>query len=469
MEKGASRRAHAVLVSSPGMGHLTPLLGLANRLSSLHSFKVTILFVSSGGATHAPVREGGGDISVVKIPAADISNIVDPGAHLVVKICALMRETTPSIRKVICGLREPSPTMVILDLFAVGYLSIARELALPCYVLVASAWCVAYHAYSPVLDKCTDDGEFLNIPGCKPLRREDVIEAMTQRNEPQYTEFMHIGALIPLFDGVITRSWQDLEGSTLAALREGSILQVPVYDIGPIVVEEPYSTNTDDDMLLMEWLDRQPAQSVIYVSFGSGGTLSKAQMKELAWGLELSQQRFVWVVRQPVDHDSSGTYLGLKGDDRDDMDTYFPPGFKEKTHGVGMLVPQWAPQSKVLSHPSVGGFLTHCGWNSIMESLSKGVPMLAWPMFAEQRMNAALLVEEVKVAVRPSELGREEIAKTVRSLFEGEEACRLRCRAKHLQREAAQALTPNGSSYNHVTAGGNEERVGRSDCVVSIS
>ena len=127
----------------------------------------------------------------------------------------------------------------------------------------------------------------------------------------------------------------------------------------------------------------QPSESVIYVSFGSGGTLSKSQIAELAWGLELSQQRFIWVVRPPIDNDVHGSYFSNTHDEIETPNyNYLPEGFVTQTHKMGMLVPTWAPQEMILAHKSVGGFLTHCGWNSVLESILNGVPMIAWPLFA---------------------------------------------------------------------------------------
>ncbi len=123
----------------------------------------------------------------------------------------------------------------------------------------------------------------------------------------------------------------------------------------------------------LKWLDTQPESSVLYVSFGSVAVLSVAQIQELARGLEESGERFLLVLRPPHNPDN----LPL-----------FPEGFEERTKGRGFVHMGWAPQLQVLSHRALGGFLTHCGWNSTLESICRGVPMLAWPIQAEQAMNA---------------------------------------------------------------------------------
>uniref|UniRef100_M8BA13 Hydroquinone glucosyltransferase n=1 Tax=Aegilops tauschii TaxID=37682 RepID=M8BA13_AEGTA len=115
--------------------------------------------------------------------------------------------------------------------------------------------------------------------------------------------------------------------------------------------------------------------------------LPGAQTAELAAGLEASGQRFLWVVHHPNDKDSSAAYLGTAATDADPL-TYLPDGFIERMNRTGLLVPLWAPQVEILTHVAVGGFMSHGGWNSTLETVAAGVPMVAWPLYAEQRMNA---------------------------------------------------------------------------------
>ncbi|TKY68845.1 UDP-glycosyltransferase 72B1 [Spatholobus suberectus] len=188
--------------------------------------------------------------------------------------------------------------------------------------------------------------------------------------------------------------------------------------------------------------------SVLYVSFGSGGTLSQEQITELACGLELSNHKFLWVVRTPSSL-ANDAYLSAQNDV--DPLQFLPCGFLERTKEQGMVIPSWAPQVQVLSHSSVGGFLTHCGWNSTLESVLKGVPLITWPLFAEQRMNAVVLSEGLKVGLRPrvSENGlveRAEIVEVIKCLMEGEEGGKMRERMKELKEAATNALKEDGSS-----------------------
>ncbi|KAF2302212.1 hypothetical protein GH714_033752 [Hevea brasiliensis] len=128
------------------------------------------------------------------------------------------------------------------------------------------------------------------------------------------------------------------------------------------------------------------------------------------------------------------------------------PGFLDRTKGRGLVVPSWAPQAQVLSHGSTGGFLTHCGWNSTLESVVNGVPLISWPLYAEQKMNAVMLTDDIKVALRPrindqnGLIESKEIERVVRGLMEGEEGKKVRHRMKDLKDAAARVLSEEGSS-----------------------
>jgi hydroquinone glucosyltransferase len=225
-----------------------------------------------------------------------------------------------------------------------------------------------------------------------------------------------------------------------------------VYPIGPLIRQfvgsETDGPPSSPRAACLEWLDRQPARSVIFVSFGSGGALPKEEMRELALGLELSGQRFLWVVRSPSDEGTlSDNYYNAES--KKDPFVYLPEGFLERTKDVGLVVPSWAPQTQVLAHRATGGFLTHCGWNSTLESLVHGVPMVAWPLFAEQRLNAVMLAAEgVGAAIRlPERKDKESIAAVVRELMAGEgKGGMVRVKVAELQKAAAEGLREGGAA-----------------------
>ncbi|GAV56904.1 UDPGT domain-containing protein [Cephalotus follicularis] len=259
---------------------------------------------------------------------------------------------------------------------------------------------------------------------------------------------LHHAKRYKLAEGIMVNSFPELEAGAIKALQEKEPGKPPVYPIGPLV-KMGSSGNTDDSDCL-KWLDNQPHSSVLFVSFGSGGTLSSDQISELALGLEMSEQRFLWVVRSPNDKVANATFFSVESGHRDPSD-FLPKGFLERTKGRGMVVPSWAPQAQVLSHGSTGGFLTHCGWNSTLESVVNGVPLIAWPLYAEQKMNAVMLTEDIKVALRPNAsesglIGRVEITRVVKALMEGEEGKMVRYRMKDLKDAATKVLSEDGSS-----------------------
>ncbi|KAA8531810.1 hypothetical protein F0562_006473 [Nyssa sinensis] len=456
-----SSKLHALILSSPGMGHLIPILQLGERLVTDHKFEVTILVVTTPSSAESQLLHpptGPKLFNIIELPPVDVSGLLDPDAKVVTQLAVMMREARPGIRSALSNM-EIRPTVFIVDFFGTESFEIADEFDMSKYVFVpTTAWLTALMAYCHVLDKevkgqYVDQKEPLRLPGCKALRPEDVVDPMLDRNDQMYHEYVRMGIQLNFSDGVLLNTWEDLEPTSLKALRENedllSVLKVPVYPIGPLR-RPPEAAGSRIELL--EWLDMQPSESVIYVSFGSAGTLSAEQITEVAWGLELSQQRFIWVVRPPIEGNVDGCYF-TAGNGPDGTPDYLPDGFLTRTHKMGIVVPMWAPQVEILSHPSVGGFLSHCGWNSTLESITNGVPMIAWPLYAEQKMNATMLTKELGVAVRPKELpakkvvGREEIAKMIRTVMEYEAGEAIRERVKELKHSAEKALSKAGSSY----------------------
>ncbi|GFP95125.1 hydroquinone glucosyltransferase [Phtheirospermum japonicum] len=229
-------------------------------------------------------------------------------------------------------------------------------------------------------------------------------------------------------EGIIVNSFKELEPGPIEALQVKESGKPIVYPVGPLVQSDENLESCE----CLKWLNEQPNSSVLYVSFGSGGTLSRDQITELALGLETSEQRFLWVVRY-------------------DPLAYLPLGFLEGTRARGLVVPLWAPQARILAHGSICAFLTHCGWNSTLESVVNGVPLIAWPLYAEQKMNAVMLHEDAKVAMRVEVgenglVGRVEIANVVKGSMEGEEGREIRSRVRVLKDAASRVLSENGSS-----------------------
>ena len=205
--------------------------------------------------------------------------------------------------------------------------------------------------------------------------------------------------------GWLCNSVEEIEPLGFDLLRK--YLRLPVWSVGPLIPPALLKNTSSSGVSFskqhagkrpglttekcIEWLDLHGPDSVLYISFGSQNTIGLSQMMELAIGLEDSGVSFIWVIRPPIGFD-------MKSEFRDE---WLPEGFEErmKQSKRGLLVRNWAPQLDILSHKSTGAFLSHCGWNSVLESLSQGVPILGWPMAAEQAYNSKMLMEEMGVSV----------------------------------------------------------------------
>ncbi|MFS7895758.1 putative anthocyanidin 3-O-glucosyltransferase [Helianthus anomalus] len=459
-------KPHVALLASPGMGHITPLYELAVRLVTQHNFQVTFLVITAGSTvaqdsylTAYPIP----DLHIVDLPPPDMSNELLKNMKTVARLCYLVEQSIRPLRSILNGLKRPKVKALIIDMFCTGVFEACKDLSIPVYsFFTASAALLTFALYLPTLD-CKADGEYVDlpapvkVPGCNPIQTQDLMYLVPKSMINEYQQwFMHVSRL-PMVTGIFVNSWEDLESVSLNAVKhEPFFANIPtprVYPIGPLTKQaEPVLSKYEKETIA--WLDKQPKDSVLFVALGSGGTLTSEQLTELAWGLELSQQRFVLVVRKPSDCAISGYFSA--GRDADDPKAYLPDGFVERTKGVGLVVSSWAPQVGVLSHPSTGAFLSHCGWNSTVESVKYGVPIIAWPLYAEQGINAALLSNEVGVAMRMPMVGeggetvvvqRKKIESVVKAVMEGEEGKKLRRRAKELQASGRETLSRGGSSY----------------------
>ncbi|KAK2370347.1 UDP-Glycosyltransferase superfamily protein [Trifolium repens] len=461
-------KIHAALLASPGMGHLIPTMELAKRLTIHHGFEVTVFIVTTDSDTTKTSKvlnqtSNLNGINIVVTPPVDVSDKLDPNnPSLGVRIALTMIESLPFIQSQILSMKFP-PSVLIVDLFGSVALPMARDLHMSSYVFFATnAWFSALNIYLPFITKeafsrHAYNHEPLLIPGCKPVRFEDTLEQLVAPLGPSLESHVEAAKRILSADGILMNTWQDLEPSTIKALTEtgilGGFIKGPVYPIGPLVRTVELEEKIEGEKIILSWLDQQPDESVIYLSFGSGGTMSKGQMRELAYGLELSQQRFVWVLRQPMEDNVSAAFFHTaKGGDASTVVDYLPEGFVNRTKEVGICVPMWAPQAEILKHPATGGFVTHCGWNSVLESIFSGVPMVAWPLYIEQKMNATLLSEELGVAVRVKAtdegiICREHIAKLIRRVMVDEDDIGMRVKVKEYKLSGEKTLSVFGSSH----------------------
>ncbi|KAE8685994.1 putative UDP-glucosyl transferase 72E1 [Hibiscus syriacus] len=460
-----STMPHIALLASPGMGHLIPVLELAQRLVSHQSFKVTLFVVSTDHASITNTQllqsladsdDDGDLLDIVLVPFVDVSDIVGPGVSFVDQIVVAVLRSLPFLKTEISKMESP-PSALVVDMFGTSALGIADDFNMLKFVFVTSnARLFSVMLCTPEMDRKEIDEHVknqtpLNIPGCKPLKFEDTFEVFfMDPSGPSYQGFIDAVIKMSLSDGILVNTWDELEPFSLKALKETK--KAPIYPVGPLVRPTKKSVLCNE---IIDWLDKQPKESVIYVSFGSGGTLSTQQVIELAWGLELSQQRFVWVARPPIENDAAGNFLAL-GNGSDGTLNYLPEGFSARTQDLGLVIPMWAPQVEILSHPSIGGFLTHGGWNSALESIINGVPMIVWPLYSEQKMNADILTEDIgasiRVTMKPDRVvGREEIRSMVSKIMIDHEGRNIRTRIKELKNSATKAVVEGGSSYTSLS------------------
>ncbi|KAL2472373.1 UDP-glycosyltransferase 86A1 [Abeliophyllum distichum] len=307
----------------------------------------------------------------------------------------------------------------------------------------ALVFSIAYH-----LDLLRENGHF----PCKDNVEESInyipgVSSINTRDLMPYLKESSISTLVQkvvmkIFDDqvkkadfILQNTVQELESETISALNQ----EQPTYAIGPInfsvnstkpVISQNLWPQTDTKT----WLDSKPPSSVLYVSFGSLDQTSEQIIQEIAHGLLLSKLSFIWVVRKDI----------VSSNDTDVL----PVGFVEKIRDQGLVV-EWCNQNMVLSHPAIGGFLTHCGWNSILESIWCGVPMICYPLASDQPTNRKLVVDDWKIGINlcnGESVTRKEVAEKIHNLMSGTISDELGMEIKKVRTILQNALAVDGSS-----------------------
>ncbi|CAI8607651.1 unnamed protein product [Vicia faba] len=446
------------MVSSPGMGHLIPMIEFGKRLTNHHNLPVTFIIPSDGPPSKAQTTVLSSlppAISHIFLPPVTLSDL-PPNTKPESLMTITILRSLPSLHQTLLSLMTSHRlSTLIVDLFSTDAINTAAELDIPSYLFFpTTANNLSLGFYLPQLNQkfqseFRDIHEPLNIPGCCRVHAKDFPIPIQDPTDEAYRCFLHHMKNYKLAKGIIVNSFLELEPEAFMFLKKNEPV---VYHVGPLVNQDTIHNESEFEYGL-KWLDEQPRRSVVFVCFGSGGTHTSTQTDELALGLEMSEQRFLWVLRCPKDKvENDSNFIA---NSNVDPFNFLPNGFVERTKGRGLVVPYWAPQAQILSHVSIGGFVCHCGWNSILESMVNGVPLIAWPLYAEQKMNAVLVSEEIKVAIRPNVgedrlIEREEIASVVMRLMEGEEGKKLRNTMIDLKEAAANALKQNGSSTKQI-------------------
>uniref|UniRef100_A0A0C9RSM7 Glycosyltransferase n=1 Tax=Wollemia nobilis TaxID=56998 RepID=A0A0C9RSM7_9CONI len=455
-----SRKPHiAIFPLCFGMGHLIPIAEFTKRLCTHHGFSVTLVisywYCTSRQVTFIQrLASSSLDIRVIEIPHIEIVED-EENMKIETRLSKFVEKAKPHVEAVLDSLQHSASPIsaFVIDFFCTALFDVAAKFHIPTHIFFAgpaSVLCLMLHLPKLVseIEVSFKDADFaVEIPGLPLIPARDMPTPIQDRSDSAFKWFVHHSSRFPEAIGIFVNTFAELEAEPLTALREGKVLSrgstaMPsIYPVGPLIL--PTSDRPDDSDCL-KWLDLQPPSSVLFVSFGSGATLSVNQIAELALGLEASGLQFLWVVRAPVPEK--------------DVSELLPEGFESRTRDRGLVVPNWAPQVPVLSHPSTGGFLSHCGWNSTLESISAAVPMIAWPIFAEQKTNRVVLVNQMKIAIEVKMesdgfVRREDVERAARELMEGEGGRRARERIKELKVEAEIAMTEGGSSYQAMATG----------------
>lgn len=300
-----------------------------------------------------------------------------------------------------------------------------------------------------ICDQHTDESYFTNgylsttidwIEGMKGIQLED-LPSFIRTTNPQDIMLNYVvreAQRASMASAVILNTFHDLEMEVLDAMA--SILP-KLYTIGPLSLSTnklPSSTlksigsnlwKEEDEC--MAWLNTKEPNSVVYVNYGSITVMTQEQMVEFAWGLAGSNYNFLWVMRPDL----------VRGED-----AILPEGFVEATKERGLLL-SWVAQEEVLGNPAVGLFLTHCGWNSTLESICSGVPMICWPFFAEQQTNRRYVCKEWGVGMEvDAEVRRGDVEGMIRAVMAGEKGKEMKMKAVEWRSRAESAVAEGGSS-----------------------
>nr|QEA68978.1 UGT85K22 [Panax ginseng] len=468
MGSNPAKKPHAICVTFPAQGHVIPMMQLAKLL---HSRGFYITFVNTEFNHRRLLRSKGSewvngfdhfkfDTIPEGLPPADRDATQAPAAlfESIPKSClAPFRDL---LAKLNSSAEVPPVTCVIADGSTSFAIEAANELGVPEVQFCTSSACgfMGYFHFPELIKRGIvpfKDESFLTdgsldtkvdwIPGMRSIRLKDLPSFIrtTEPNNLLFNFAKNEAQNCFKASALIFNTFESLEQEVLQAISS----KFPhTYPIGPLSLLLQHLPNTPlysfrpslwkEDTECLEWLDKKEPNSVIYVNYGSVTVMSDQHLKEFAWGLANSKHPFLWIVRPDI----------VMGDS-----AILSQHFLEEIKGRGLLA-SWCPQVEVLSHESVGGFLTHCGWNSTLESICGGVPMICWPFFAEQQTNCrySCVDDEWGIGVEVNhDVKHEEIEVLVKQIMEGDKGKRLRRRALEWKKKAKDATSVGGSSYNN--------------------
>ncbi|KAM0025226.1 putative UDP-glucuronosyl/UDP-glucosyltransferase, UDP-glycosyltransferase family [Helianthus debilis subsp. tardiflorus] len=455
---------HVLLVTFPAQGHVNPLLRLGKLLASKGNVLVTFSSTKSIGnkmkkagaavsGDPTPVGNRGGMIRFEFFDDGCSEDKDDERNDLDTYLPKLEAYGKKAITRIINQHAENGwPVSCLINNPFIPWVSdLAQELNIPCAMLwVQSCACFSsYYHYEkslvpfPSEEKPDIDVQLPNMP----VLKSDEIPSFLHPSTPYpFLRRAILGQFKNLSNNfcVLMETFEELEGDLIKYMSQ----IYPIRAVGPLFNNPLLETSSGisgdlikaDDCL--EWLDSKQPSSVVYISFGSVVSLSQEQVTEMAYGVLNSGVSFLWVMRNNV------TSTGASGK--------LPKGFLEEAGERGMVV-QWSPQAQVLSHPAVSCFVTHCGWNSTMEALSSGVPVVAFPHWGDQVTDAKYLADEWKVGIRMCRgeaehkvIGRKEVEECLREATGGVRAAEMKTNVMKWKNAAAEAVAEGGTSDRNI-------------------
>ncbi|KAI7740201.1 hypothetical protein M8C21_031115 [Ambrosia artemisiifolia] len=477
MASKPTNHLHILMIPLLAPGHTIPMINMATLFAKQPNITVTIVTTPVNAIRYGPNLQShinaGLPVRFLQLPFPSIENGLPdgcesadlvPGLHLLPNFSAAVDMLQQRLEQRFDSIK-PRPNCVVSDKFMLWTDDTARKYRIPRIVFDGMSCfkqLVTYYLYAhKVFDELGELEPFV-LPGLP-----DRIEITRAQLPPEfnYTRMATSEQLERVREtearayGMVVNSFEELEQEYVKEFKK--LKEGKVWCIGPLSLssekdlgETLRGDGIDDEQRYLKWLDSKERGSVVYACFGSSSRVTPPQLIELGLALEASKSPFIWVIRA--------------GDRVEEVENWLSEsGFENRIKDRGMVIRDWAPQVLILSHPSVGGFLTHCGWNSILEGVSAGVPMITWPQFAEQFLNEKLIVQVVGIGVsvgapvvvhwgEEDKFGVTVKSEQVKTAIErvmdmGSEGNERRKKAKALGMVAKKALEEGGSSHNNLT------------------
>ncbi|MCD9646262.1 hypothetical protein HAX54_035981 [Datura stramonium] len=456
-------KPHAILVCYPLQGHVIPTIHLAIKLAQ-KGFTVTFINTES---THYQITQkncktdifsdiqGHQDLDIRYMTVSDGLPVnFDRSLNHDQFMASLLHVFSAHVEEALLKTMEsklyPPVNCLIADSFFVfpgklakkyglSYVSFWTEPALV-FTLYYHLHLLKLHGHFGCIDMREDPIDY--IPGVKSIKPKDLMSYLQETDTTSICHQIIFNAFkdVRNADFILCNTVQELEPETISALQ---IDEKPFYAIGPVFPPEfaksDVATSMWSESDCTHWLDLQQQASVLYVSFGSYAHITKSDLVEIAYGLSLSKVRFIWVLRPDI----------VRSDDDPNL---LPEDFKDEIRDRGLVVP-WCCQKQVLTHSAIGGFLTHCGWNSILEAIWCKVPLLCFPLLTDQFTNRKLVIGDWKIGFNlcdKNPITKVEISLKIHNLMHGKLGYECRNAIKKVKKTLQNAVRAGGSSERNL-------------------